>query len=241
MKNPVKKSCKKTKSIFVTGTDTGVGKTTVTAGVAAVLHKDGKNVGVMKPVTTGFGSQDTETLMRAAGVKDDRGVVNPYRLKEPLSPHLASHLENVDIDVDWIVELYRELCKRHQYMVVEGAGGILVPLHTNFFIGDLIKMMGTPIVVVTRPTLGTLNHTLLTVNYAKSQNIPVKGIIIAYQKDWKRNIAEDTNPRELEKLTGLKILGEIPYIKDFSLKTDKDIDKFAALFSENVDTYTMFK
>jgi dethiobiotin synthetase len=235
----LKKSDKKTKCIFVTGTDTAVGKTLVAAALAASLRKQGKNVGVMKPVTTGIGSKDTDILMKASGVKDNRSLVNPYRLHEPLSPHLASTLESVDIDIEWIIEVYRELCKRHDYLVIEGAGGILVALKERFFMGDLIKMVGVPLVVVSRPTLGTLNHTLLTVNYAKSQNIPVKGIIINYRRDWKRRIAEETNPRELEKLTGINILGEIPYIKGLRF-TKSGIDNLADVFMESVDIKKIF-
>ncbi len=232
---------RKTKSIFITGTDTGVGKTTVAVGLAACMRRDGKNVGVMKPVTTGVGSGDTEALMTAAGVSDDRKTVNPYQLREPLSPHLASYLENIDIDTDWIIALYKELCRRHDYMVVEGAGGILVALKERFFMGDLIKMMGMPIVVVTKPTLGTLNHTLLTVNYAKSQNISVKGIIIVYGRDWKRTLAEDTNPKELEKLTGIKILGEIPYMDNHDITSEKGLAEIENLFNENINMNLIFK
>jgi dethiobiotin synthetase len=237
----VEKSCKKTQGVFITGTDTGVGKTTLAASLAAILKRRKKNVGVMKPVTTGFASSDTPTLMKAAGVKDDVKIVSPYQLREPLSPHLASSLENVDIDVDWIIEIYRELCKRHDYMLIEGAGGILVPLKDRFFMADLVKMLGLPLVVVSRPTLGTLNHTLLTVKYAQNQNIPVLGIVIMYHEDFKRDIAEDTNPRELEKLTGLKILGEIPFIKGLNMNTDKGIEAVADVVEQKVDVGKIFK
>ncbi|TET31781.1 MAG: dethiobiotin synthase [Planctomycetota bacterium] len=237
----MKKRSKKIKGIFVSGTDTGVGKTVIAAGIAAYLRRRGVNVGVMKPVTTGVGSSDAGMLIKAAGVSDKKETVSPYRLRECLAPHLASSLENVNIDLAWLLQLYQELGKRHDFMIVEGAGGILVPLKMNFFMADLIKMLELPMLVVSRPTLGTINHTLLTIRYAQSTGIPVKGMVFVYDKDYKRGIAEDTNPAELRKFTGVKVIGELPYIKKLKLTRKGGIDKLVDAMETHLDLNAILK
>ena len=232
---------KKRKGLFITGTDTGVGKTAVAAAFAAYLRKRGVNVGVMKPVTTGVGTSDADILMKAAGVRDSKESVSPYRLKEALAPHLASSLENVDIDLAWLLQLYEELSKRHEYMIVEGAGGILVPLKMNFFMADLIKMFELPLLVVSRPTLGTINHTLLTIRYAQMMGIPVRGMVFCYDRDYKRGIAEDTNPAELEKITDIRVVGEMPFIKNLKLNRKDGIEKLLEVMEANLKLDALFK
>ncbi|MHC4662823.1 MAG: dethiobiotin synthase [Planctomycetota bacterium] len=236
-----RKKARGLKGIFVSGTDTGVGKTVIAAGLAACLKKRGVNVGVMKPITTGVGSSDAELLVKAAGVRDKKVSVSPYRLKEPLAPHLASALDNVNIDLSWLLQLYQEIAKRHEFMIVEGAGGILVPLKMNFFMADLIKMLELPLLVVSRPTLGTINHTLLTVRYAQTIGIPVRGMVFCYDKDYKRGIAEDTNPGELHKFTGLNIIGELPFLKKLNLKKKASINKLVEAMETHLNIDAIFR
>jgi len=210
---------------FITGTDTGVGKTAVTAGLAAYLKQRGINVGIMKPVQTGseknsHGLVSTDALfaMRVAEVFDEMELVSPYRLEPPLAPRIAAELTGTVIEPVKINHAYRELCKRRDFMLVEGAGGIMVPVTGRFLMADLIKMFNLPALIVARPGLGTVNHTLLTVEYAKSRGIHVAGIIINGLNESEAGPAEKTNPGLIEELSGIPVIGIIPY--DDSLNVD---------------------
>lgn len=203
---------------FITGTDTGIGKTAVTAGLAANLKRKGINVGIMKPVQTGSPkdnnaliSLDALFAMAVAGIKDEMELVSPYRLEPPLAPRIAAEITGVTIDLEKINQAYQELCERHDFMLVEGAGGIMVPVVERFLMADLIKMFNLPILIVARPGLGTVNHTLLTVEYARSKGIHVAGIIINGLKESEAGLAERTNPQLVAELSGVPILGVIPH------------------------------
>ncbi|MBI2266456.1 MAG: dethiobiotin synthase [Armatimonadetes bacterium] len=174
-----------TKGYFITGTDTGVGKTLVAGGLAALYKNKGLNVGVMKPVATGckrinntLVSDDAVFLKLAAEVDDEYELINPVSLEQPLAPTVAARLSNTKIDSDKINTAFDTLCERHEYMIVEGIGGLLVPINEYYFVVDMAEEMELPVIVVCRPTLGTINHTLLTVSYARQHGLDVKGIII---------------------------------------------------------------
>jgi dethiobiotin synthetase len=207
----------KAKGFFITGTDTGVGKTFVTGGIAAVLKEKGINVGVMKPVETGcpekdgrLEPQDALFLKKAAGVNDSIDLINPYRFKAPLAPSIASRLENKNIDLNKIKDCYDKLASLHRVMLVEGAGGLLTPLNDTETIADLVKLLNLPLIVIAASRLGTINHTLLTIKYAQSLGIEIKGIIINYPA-----LATDeslsTNQIEIRRLTNLPLFGEMPF------------------------------
>ncbi|MDE1816150.1 MAG: dethiobiotin synthase [Thaumarchaeota archaeon] len=208
------------KSYFIAGTDTGVGKTTITAAIAASLRKRNIDVGVMKPVATGlaqktgFKSQDVALLHDAAQVNDDEKTINPVFLPLPTSPYDASKILNMKIDMSIVFERYRYLVKSHQMVLVEGIGGIMTPITRDFFVADMIKQMNLETIVVTRSTLGTINHTVLTIELCKKYQIPVKGLIINYF-DEKGGPAERNSPSTLHEVTGLPILGIIPFVKDY--------------------------
>jgi len=126
--------------IFVTGTDTGVGKTVVAAGIAGALRKDGIDVGVMKPVATGipqkigFKSHDSELLAKTAGAKDPENEINPIFLPLEASPLTASQLLNKDIKLEEIFSAFQHLTSKHEFLVVEGIGGVMVPIKENYFV-----------------------------------------------------------------------------------------------------------
>jgi dethiobiotin synthetase len=172
-------------AIFITGTDTEVGKTVVAGGLAAALRGRGVDVGVMKPAVTGCQarrgrrrSEDVDFLMKASGCDDDPAAVCPYMLRDPLAPEVAAAREKARIDVRVIVNAFKKLKKSHEVLIVEGAGGLFVPIKKNYFMIDLIASMGSPIIIVARPGLGTINHTLLSCDAARTRNIGVAGIII---------------------------------------------------------------
>lgn len=201
--------------IFITGTDTGVGKTAVAAGLAGALKLKGYSVGVMKAIQSGAAlrdgklySQDAELMKIAVDSKDEDDFVCPVLLREALAPGIAAELEGRSVELDLILNSYRELEKRHDFVIVEGAGGIAVPLKKKLLISDLIKLLGIPVIVVARPGLGTINHTFLTIEYAKRSGIRVMGVIF---NNYTGGMAEDTNPGIISGLTSIPILGIIPH------------------------------
>ncbi|MDE1726736.1 MAG: dethiobiotin synthase [Thaumarchaeota archaeon] len=208
------------KSYFITGTDTGVGKTAITAALAASLRKRNIDVGVMKPVAsgvarkTGFRSSDVALLHEAAQVNDKEEMINPVFLPLSVSPFDAAKILNLKIDMKIVFERFHSLLKAHQMLLVEGIGGIMTPIARDFFVADMIKEMELETIIVTRATLGTLNHTIMTVKMCKEYGITVKGIIINYF-DEKGSPAERNAPSTLHEITGLTILGTVPFVKDY--------------------------
>lgn len=201
------------RNIFVTGTDTGVGKTAVASAIAKGLRNKGVNVGVMKPIQSGE-DNDAARLIEAAGVEDDLSIVVPYAFKEPVAPTLAARLEGVDIDIDVIRKCYSELGKRHEVVIVEGAGGIMVPLVEkgveSYLMSDIAKDMDLPVIIVARAGLGTVNHTLLTIDHAREKGLDILGVIINGYPE-RPNLSEKNNPRMIEELSGVPVLSIIPF------------------------------
>lgn len=209
------------KGIFITGTDTGVGKTYIASGIAAELRRRGVNVGVMKPAETGCSARggrlvprDAKLLMLAAGVDDPLSLVNPYRFREPLAPSVAARLAGKKIEPDKIVSACGKLSRRHDFMIVEGAGGIMVPLRGTYTFLDLAQELAIPALVVARPGLGTINHTLLTIAALKRRRLMISGIVINHAVKQNSSLAEKTNPEVIQRISGLKILGTIPFGSD---------------------------
>jgi dethiobiotin synthetase len=211
------------KGLFITGTDTGVGKTLVAVGLVASLKESGIDVGVMKPIETGFrlSSSDSAFLKKAAGVSDSLESISPYRLKHPLSPFAAAHIEKVSIRFERIKGAYQRLSKEHQAVLVEGAGGLLVPITRKTTMADLAIQLKLPVLIVSRTSLGTLNHTLLTAEVARCRGIPVVGVIFNHL-DQKIGLAERTNSSTIRHFVGVPILGEIPYASFLKNKVRND-------------------
>ena len=169
--------------IFITGTDTGVGKTVIAAGLALVLRSRGIKVGVMKPVATGcYGlekrliSQDAVYLMEAAE-NEYPAYTSPSRFRNPLSPNVAAMLEKKEVDLNQIRAAYKELQKNYDFIIVEGIGGLLVPLAKDYYVANLIREFQLPMAIVSKSGLGTINHTLLTVDAALIRGFDIRGII----------------------------------------------------------------
>ncbi|MBI3600733.1 MAG: adenosylmethionine--8-amino-7-oxononanoate transaminase [Nitrospinae bacterium] len=220
------------KGIFITGTDTGVGKTVVSAGIALSLRSKGIDVGIMKPIQSG-GREDTEFLIKASAVKDEIELINPCYFEKPLAPLTASEIKGVKIDITAIKNAFEELSRRHDVVIVEGIGGLLVPLTQDYFVSDLILELDLPVVIVSRPDLGTINHTLLTIKHAREAGIDIIGIIFNETKKRRKGLAEKTNPSIIEKLSGVPILGTLPYIQSVSI-TDCKTGKIENTFLKNI-------
>lgn len=219
------------KGIFIIGTDTSVGKTVVTGAIAFALRDRGLRAGVMKPVETGCRRKgkklipsDALFLKKAAGIRDSIDLINPYRFEKPLAPAVAADLEGKIIDKAHILNAYKTLQERYEIMLIEGAGGLLVPVYKDYFFRDLIRDMGVPILIVTRPGLGTINHTLLSVRCAQEYGLRIIGIVMNHTTDKKPDLSEKTNPLVIKRLSGVPVLSVLPFIK--GLKTNPERLKY---------------
>ncbi len=227
------------KGIFIVGTDTEIGKTVITGLLAAVLRKQGIEVGVMKPVASGgiqtaggLISEDAIFLKEAAQVTDDLRRINPYCLKNPMAPGMATRIEKVDVKFSLIAKAYKYLTDRHEMVLVEGAGGLIVPLTQDLLTNiDEIKMLNIPVIIVGRATLGTINHTCLTARVLQQEGVEVLGIILnRYQE---RGIVEETNPGVIEEISGLKVFGVIPGIDGICLNPPR-LGRGSEVLEENL-------
>lgn len=203
------------RGIFVTGTDTGVGKTIVAATLARLLRMNGMTVGVMKPVTSGcredngqLVSDDALLLCQAAGIQVSEDI-EPYRLREPLSPAEAARIDGVRIDFSAIKASFDRLASVYQYVIVEGAGGLMVPLSGGLLVADLVRELELPLLVVARPGLGTVNHTALTCFAAQQMGLQVTGIIVNGMPEHP-GLAEQGAPHQIGSLCSAPVLGIWP-------------------------------
>ncbi len=226
------------KSLFIAGTDTDVGKTYIAAGLAVTFRNMGIDVGVMKPFAAGraqkkgYKSEDIVILSKAAKACDPEKLVNPQFFKIPASPYTAWKTLKTKPKISTILSSFKKLTKLHDMILVEGMGGIMTPILKDYYITNLIKEMKIPAVIVTRSKIGTVNHTIMTCKMCEKYKIPVKGIII--------NNFDDGYPipelkRDLQNLTGIKVLGSIPFIKNMS---DTSLHR---IFKKNIDLKTLIK
>jgi len=231
---------KKGKGLFITGTDTGVGKTVVAGGLAACLHKNGFGVGVMKPAESGCSRRsgmlvprDGSFLKYMSSCPETLERIVPYRLANPLAPGVAARLEGNDIEPALINKIYMEFISTYDITIVEGAGGILVPFTRDLFMVDLIEELAIPVLLVTRRDLGTINHTLLTLHYLRNAGISVVGWVMTHQSA-RQDMAVRTNPRILEACTDVPRLGLIPYKKGLTVGRHSSV-AIMKLLAKNVD------
>jgi dethiobiotin synthase len=182
--------------IFVTGTDTGIGKTVVSA--ALTLGLDGY---YWKPVQAGTEpTTDTARVRAWTGLPADRFVPEAYVLREPMSPHAAAALEGVDIDP---ARILRTQLPTDRPLVIEGAGGLLVPLTSSAFVADLIAGLGAQVVLVARTGLGTINHTLLSLRELERRSIPVLGVVM-------NGPPHESNRKAIESYGRVRVIGSVP-------------------------------
>jgi len=205
---------------FITGTDTGIGKTIVTAGLLALWRSWGQNTGVMKPIETGVdpecysaANSDAQFLIETGGLTDPPEWVCPVRLRTAASPWQAARMDNRTLDTDTILNAYHNLSQRHDSMLVEGVGGALVPILSDYFVIDLIRNIALPVIVVTGYELGTLNHTLLTLETLHNRGLDVAGIIFNPQSPDSLNPVARDQPRLIQELSGTRVIGEFPFIE----------------------------
>jgi dethiobiotin synthetase len=199
-------------ALFVTGTDTGVGKTFVACALAAALRARGRRVAVLKPVETGVDGEpeDAVRLRAAAGDPAPLDEICPYRLRAPLAPAVAARLEGVTIDVDGLVALVACRAAAADVLLVEGAGGLLVPIAGRTTYLDLAVRLRLPVLIVAANRLGAINHCALTARVAAAAGLTVRGLVLS-QTTPARDASADTNAAEIAALTGLPCLGVLPH------------------------------
>ncbi len=215
------------KACFITGTDTGVGKTAIAASMARCFHKIGVRVGVMKPVETGcrlrgvgLVGADAALLKEAASFDLPLELINPYSFAPPISPELAARQAGVEIDFAVIRASYEEIRRVSDVIIVEGAGGLLTPLGKGGVgkggatMADLAGFLDVPLVIVAPSRIGVINQCLLTVRAAHSRGLSIMGIILNHPAVSDRgDHSLDSNHDEVARHTGEEVLDEIPYTK----------------------------
>jgi dethiobiotin synthetase len=208
------------RGVFITGTDTGVGKTLVATALALCLKQRDVSVGVMKPIETGYGDEgaagsDAARLYAAAGVTDPVEVMSPYRFPDPLAPLDAARRTGTTIRAQKIVAAFRVLAARHKLMLVEGAGGVLVPISRKADMRDLIERIGLPVLVVGRTAIGGINHVLLTVEALARRRITIAGIVLNRTQDTAPTtvdgMQESSTLALLRARSGVPVVGPLPY------------------------------
>ena len=214
------------KSFFVTGTDTGVGKTVLAASLLASAREQDLDAVYMKPVQTGCtrrGSQlvapDLEFCLRAADLHPSRAELTsmcPYRFVPACSPHLAAARARRPVRIDIILAHFRKLRAAHDIVIVEGAGGVLTPLGPRESMLDLMKALRLPIILAARPGLGTINHTLLTLHELQRARLRILGVFFVHTTPGGDPAIERDNERTIARAADIPILGRVPFSKDLS-------------------------
>jgi dethiobiotin synthetase len=225
------------KGIFIAGTDTGVGKTFFACGLAAYLREVGYSVGVMKPAETGCQERDGRMFAADAfRLKDASGCaapiekICPYRLPEPLAPSIAAERAGVKIDIDHLLSVYDEISAKHDITLVEGAGGLMVPLLPSYTYADLVCVMKLPVIAVAANKLGVINHLLLTLEHTSCKGLGALGYVLnRMSSDF--SLAAETNREVLWGLTAVPCLGELPFIQAGESQTELPLDWFKQEFA----------
>ena len=221
------------KSLFVTGTDTDVGKTCVSASIVKNLRDMDIDVGVMKPFASGHKKnssslpQDVEILMKYSGSHDPIDLVNPYFFEIPTSPYDAAKILVQKINLQKVIDAYNKLLSSHDLVIVEGIGGLMTPITQNYFVSNLISELDIDTIVVMGSKLGTVNHTLLTYEHCKQMQLKLKGFVINQTES---NGYELANlKQQIMELTSQIVYCTIPYHRNF------DFDLYVDNFTNFVD------
>lgn len=211
------------RGVFVTGTDTGVGKTLVTAGIVRWLRNQGVDAVPMKPVQTGgkrYGDEltapDLEFVLSAANLQpdgDEMKLMSPYVYEPACSPHLAGRMAERYVEPSVVKDCADRLLGEHHAVVVEGAGGIMAPINESATMLDLMKLLGFPVVLVSRFGLGTINHTLLSVKALRSAELDLVGVVFnqTEQPPTESRFIEEDNPEAIARFGNVPVLGKIMY------------------------------
>lgn len=219
------------KGLFITGTDTDVGKTYVTALLVKTLRKAGFDVGYYKAAISGaptVSESDAGFVNRFAGINEPEDMILSYLYQNAVSPHLAAKIEGNPVEKEVILKAWERVTKAYPYVTMEGSGGIMCPIRHDekavYYLEDIIQWLHLPVLVVANAGLGTINHVVTTCEYIKNRHIPVKGILLNH---WKGGIMEEDNVKMIEEITGVKVLAKI---RDGDSLLDIDAEKIISLY-----------
>ncbi len=231
--------------LCIIGTDTGVGKTIIGSSICSFFYKSGLSVGVFKPAESGLinfsdtNPSDGFLLQQCSRCPEPLEKIVPYRLSQPLSPSEASKIDGVSISRDSISDILFSLSSSYDLVLMEGAGGLLVPYTDDWLFADLLESLNISVLLVGRSTLGTVNHTLLTLSELERRNIPVKGFVLN-RVSQKTSIEESSNPHSISFFTKTPFLGLFPFIPE-SFRHDPDFLSKAAQENLDLDFLSSFK
>lgn len=229
------------RGLFVTGTDTGVGKTMVACGLAAALRRRGCRVGVLKPVETGcaMGRQgemlaaDAEALRFFSETSDPSSIVCPQRFAEPLAPEVAAERAGTAVNLDLVRAAFDQVSSGADFVIAEGAGGLLVPVAPGVAMADLAKSLGLPVLLVVGSKLGAINHALLSAEAIRQRGLELVGYVVNFLSP-EADLAAETNVAVLHHHLGPP-LGVIPWqAEGLPLEADRRAG-LASLFAERID------
>ncbi len=195
------------KGVFVTGTGTGVGKTVVAAVIARTYAAAGERVAVFKPAVSGLsdgGEPDHALLRRASGSDQSDCQIAPYRYDPPVSPHLGAELDGERIEPGRLVDAAHAAAEGGDFLVSEGVGGLLVPLTLGYLVRDLARELALPLVIAASPGLGTINHTLMTVEAARAVGLEVAAAVLTPWPD-DPSAVESSNREAIERLGAVRV------------------------------------
>lgn len=219
------------KGLFITGTDTDVGKTYVTALLVKTLRKAEFDVGYYKAAISGaptVAESDAGFVNRFAGINEPEDMILSYLYQNAVSPHLAARIEGNPVEKEVILKAWERVTKAYPYVTMEGSGGIMCPIRHDekavYYLEDIIRWLRLPVLVVANAGLGTINHVVTTCEYIKNRHIPVKGILLNH---WKGGIMEEDNVKMIEEITGVKVLAKI---RDGDFLLDVDVEKIISLY-----------
>lgn len=230
------------KGFFIAGTDTGVGKTIMAGAMIKALTFLGHRVGAMKPVESGCGREgdvlipfDGMFLKQTAHMDEPVSLITPRCFENPLAPLSASEIETTEVDTGEIRKAFKGLYEKYGTMIVEGLGGLMVPVKKGYYVVDMAKEFGLPLLLIARPGLGTINHIMLSIECALKEGLKIAGVIINYSKPPDDSLAEKTNPKLLAQICPVPIIGIFPYLRTL------DEDSIAMAAIKNLDLEALKK
>ncbi|WP_157154160.1 dethiobiotin synthase [Brachyspira murdochii] len=213
------------KALFITATGTDIGKTYVSALICKQMKEEGFDIGYYKAALSGSNDitdSDAWYVKERANLTDSYEEMVSYTYKHAYSPHLAAQIEGNPLDMKVIKKAYKNISKNHEYMIVEGSGGIICPMryddNKKIFLEDIIKELDLPCLIVADAGLGTINSAVLTIEYMKSKKIKIKGIILNRFEE--ANVMHEDNKEMIEKITNIKTVGIIDSVNNMELKAD---------------------
>lgn len=201
------------KGLFITGTDTDIGKTYVTALIVKTLRKAGLDAGYYKAAISGaptVGESDAGFVNKFAGINEPEDMILSYLYQHAISPHLAARLEGHPVEKDVILKAWKKVTEKYPYVTMEGSGGIVCPIRHDekavYYLTDIIEWLHLPVLVIADAGLGTINHVVTTCEYIRNRDIPIKGIIL---NNWKGGVMEEDNVAMIEEITGVKVIAKV--------------------------------